>query len=116
MKAIFFTIAVLFSTLTITAQDVATNEVNTSIENVKSTKTDFFKALVKANNFDIAIKEVKKEVATNKNTTKTEFYKSLLEKNGFTTDIRKTTRLTNVIDTNKNTQITQKNTVASLLP
>ncbi|MBW1298822.1 hypothetical protein [Aquimarina litoralis] len=116
MRTLIFTIAVLFSTLTITAQEVANEEATVSSVNVKSSKTDFFKALVKANNFDITIKENKKEVASNKNTTKTEFYQTLLEKNGFTTDIRKTTRLTNVLNTKQNTEMTQKNAVASLLP
>ncbi|WP_378183606.1 hypothetical protein [Aquimarina sp. SS2-1] len=116
MKTIFFTIAVLFSTLTITAQEGANQEPQMATKNIKSSKVDFFKALVKANNFDITIKDTRKEVASTVNTTKTEFYRSLLEKTGFNTDVRKTTRLTEVTDKKGDTEITQKNAVVSLMP
>ncbi|GAA0714238.1 hypothetical protein GCM10009430_07110 [Aquimarina litoralis] len=113
MKTIFFTIAILFSFATISAQETAQIETtNTSIE-VKSSKTDFYKALIKANNFDITIKEDKKEVT---NTTKTEFYNLLLEKNGFNTDTKKTTRLTNIINKEQNTRSTVTNATVGLLP
>lgn len=112
MKAIFFTIAVLFSFATMNAQNVAAVETNATI-NVKASKTDFYKALVKANNFDITIKEDKKEVT---NTTKKEFYNLILEKNGFKVDTKKNTRLThNAIDA-KNTVNTQSNPIVSLIP
>ncbi|MFD2561696.1 hypothetical protein [Aquimarina rubra] len=117
MKTIFFTIAVLFSTLTISAQETDHQECNVKVENVKSSKVDFFKALVKANNFDITIKDSRKEVTSNINTTKTEFYKSLLEKTGFKTDLKKTTRLTEVLERKEDTKkMIQKNAVVSLIP
>ncbi|MBW1293877.1 hypothetical protein [Aquimarina litoralis] len=113
MKTIFFTIAILFSFTTISAQETVQAEANATTVTVKSSKTDFYKALIKANNFDITIKEDKKEVT---NTTKEDFYNLLLEKNGFTTDTKKTTRLTNVINKEQNTRITDNKAVASLLP
>ncbi|SEK78292.1 hypothetical protein SAMN04487910_1107 [Aquimarina amphilecti] len=109
MKTIFFTIVILFSFSTISAQET-TNQNTTT---VKASKLDFYNALIKANNFDITIKENKKEVT---NTTKKDFYNLLLEKNGFNTDTQKTTRLTNLLDKKENTKITQKNATASLLP
>ncbi|WP_299434173.1 hypothetical protein [uncultured Aquimarina sp.] len=107
MKTIFFTIAVLFSFSTISAQEVDTKKTTATTTNIKASKTDFYKILIKMNNFDITIKEGKKEVT---NTTKKDFYNLLLEKNGFTTDTKKTTRLTN------NTIITKNNPVVSLVP
>jgi len=109
MKTIFFTIAVLFSFSTISAQEI-TNENTTT---VKASKADFYNALIKANNFDITIKENKKEVT---NTTKKDFYNLLLEKNGFNTDIKKTTRLTNNIIKTENTIVTKNNQVVNLVP
>ncbi|WP_298542718.1 hypothetical protein [uncultured Aquimarina sp.] len=109
MKTIFFTIVILFSFSSISAQEI-TNENTTT---VKASKSDFYNALIKANNFDITIKENKKEVT---NTTKKDFYNLLLEKNGFNTDIKKTTRLTNLVNKEENKRITQKNATASLLP
>ena len=116
MKTIFFTIAILFSITTISAQEVANQEANVITVNVKTSKTDFYKALVKINNFDVTVKETKKEVTTS-NLTKTDFYNSLLEKNGFSRDIKKTTRLANVLNKKQETKINQEdNTMVSLLP
>jgi len=113
MKTIFFIITVLFSFASVNAQDIAVQESNINTNIVKSSKTDFYKALVKANNFDIAIKEDKKEVAT----TKEDFYNLLMEKNGFQTNPRKTTRFANVEVKNENsTNNTQKQAIVSLLP
>lgn len=107
MKTIFFTIAILFSFSTISAQETTNKSTNENTTTVKASKVDFYNALIKANNFDITIKEDKKEVT---NTTKNDFYNLLLEKNGFRTDIKKTTRLTS------NTKATANNQIVSLAP
>ncbi|WP_298314807.1 hypothetical protein [uncultured Aquimarina sp.] len=113
MKTIFFTIVILFSFSSISAQEITSQSTNENTTTVKASKADFYNALIKANNFDITIKENKKEVT---NTTKKDFYNLLLEKNGFNTDIKKTTRLTNLVNKEENKRITQKNATASLLP
>ncbi|WP_027394484.1 hypothetical protein [Aquimarina latercula] len=113
MKTIFFTIVILFSFSTISAQETTVQNTNENATTVKASKVDFYNALIKANNFDITIKENKKEVT---NTTKKDFYNLLLEKNGFNTDTQKTTRLTNLVNKEENTRITQKNATVSLLP
>jgi len=114
MRTIFFTIAILFSFSNISAQKSANQDTNTvPASTVKTSKTDFYNAIIKINNFDITIKEDKKEVTNN---TKNDFYNLLLEKNGFNTDIRKSTRLTNNMIKTKNSIITKSSQVVNLIP
>ncbi len=112
MKTIFFTLIVLFTFSNISAQETASKETETSSINIEASKANFFQALVEKNNFDIKIKNYRKEVSTN---SKSEFYNLLLEKNGFKTETRKMTRLadntTTEVKTNK-----ENTAVVALLP
>ncbi|GAA4105993.1 hypothetical protein GCM10022393_00140 [Aquimarina addita] len=87
MKTILFTIVIIFSFTEANAQDIASETTPTNeIENFKSSKVGFYKALIAKNNFDIKIKEPIKVVATS---NRSAYYEALMIKNGFITKTNK---------------------------
>lgn len=113
MKTIFFTLATLFSFSNLSAQEAKNQDINPSKINIESSKTCFFKALIEKNNFDITLKNDKKEVTT---ITKKEFNDLLLEKNSFVVK-RGRVKLLASNDTSKKVDHTTNPTdVATLLP
>ncbi|WP_109299306.1 hypothetical protein [Aquimarina sp. AU474] len=112
MKTIFFTLILLFTFSTISAQEIAIEDTKTNSINIEASKANFFQALVEKNNFNIKIKNYRKEVSTN---SKSEFYNLLLEKNGFKAETRKITRLANNTSTEVETS-KENTTLVALLP
>ncbi|MEW7292534.1 hypothetical protein [Aquimarina sp. 2304DJ70-9] len=114
MKTIFFTLIILFTFSNISAQERIVSDTKVNSIDIEASKINYFQALVEKNNFDIQIKNYKKEVSIQ---SKSEFYNLLLEKNGFTPKASKTTRLVNNNATSKETNTNEKSTpIVALLP